>query len=81
MRDPKTHSKVIAVRREAVYKAANQALSNNDFKRYRRLHDLASEIAAAAFDEDGRIVWEYIAWTVPPHWRHTEIIPDTKEEA
>lgn len=81
MRDPKTHAKVRELRREALYKASTQALANNDRKRRRRLLDLADRINATALDENGRVEWRYCTWSAPPHWRRTEIISDTEEEA
>lgn len=81
MRDPKTHAKVRELRLEALYKAANQALADNERERSHRLLDLAERINATALDENGRVEWMYYAWTVPPHWRHTVIIPDTEEGA
>lgn len=81
MRDPKTHAKVLELRREALYKASTQALANNDLKRHHRLLDLAGGIDATAFDEGGLVEWRYCSWGTPPYWRHTKIIPDTEEEA
>lgn len=81
MRDPKAHAKVIEIRRQALYKEATQALAENDYRRRARLLDLADGIPRAAFTEDGRVEWSYATWTEPPHWRRTEIIPDTEEES
>ncbi|MEL0525958.1 hypothetical protein, partial [Neisseria gonorrhoeae] len=56
-----------------------KSASDTDSERWSRLAALAVLILATIEANREDTEWEYITWTVPPHWRHTEVIPDTEE--
>ena len=81
MRDPKTHAKVLAVRRRATGRAVKQAHYRTH--RWGRLMVLKRRLKATQKRHARATGWSY-EWLTTGEglWRHgTEIIPDTEEEA
>ena len=79
MRDPKTHAKVLALREDTVGNALDASTPFSD--REARLGALYDRLLELHNPVHGFRRWLYDPHTAPPSWRHTEVIPDTKEEA
>lgn len=80
MRDPKTHAKVLAVRRRAVGRAVKQA--HHKTHRWNRLRSLQRRVRTRLGQHTQDTAWSY-EWLTTGEglWRHgDEIIPDTEED-
>ena len=76
MRDPKTHAKVLSLRVWKLWEAHGHLPD----ERPARINRLIERLRAAIEQHEDDTGWFY-AMHGEPHWQHTEIIPDTKEEA
>lgn len=82
MRDPKIHSKVLALRWSAVRGAQLRAARDGDPERWHRLDRLGDRTRQADRAHLRATRWDYCPWEPQPHWRHQgKVIPDTEEEA
>lgn len=78
MRDPKTHSKVLALRRRNIYNDWRVSGSPRWSLRKDRLWRLVLRLNRAASHHEQATGWYYNLRTRA--WRHTTIIPDTEED-
>lgn len=76
MRDPKTHAKVLAMR----FRELAELYGHVADDRSAGINRLQERLRAAIEQHEDDTGWFY-AMHGEPHWEHTEIIPDTEEEA
>lgn len=77
MRDPKNHAKVLACRKDALWRARTRTLNTGDVHRRGRLDTLLWVVNEASSEHADRTGWSY--WPGPSaQWRHTTVIPDSE---
>ena len=76
MRDPKTHAKVLARR----FRKLSDLYGSIPDDRPARINQLNERLRSALEQHEDDTGWFY-AMHGEPHWQHTEIIPDTEEDA
>lgn len=82
MRDPKTHAKVLAERSQAVERAWRDAFDKHDRPRRIRIGRLITRLEKMSDLHYISTGWRYIIEGYgTAYWQHTEVIPDTEEEA
>lgn len=77
MNDPKNHAKVLALRWEAMWEAAQ---TEDCPHRLNRLLGLTSRLNGLMDYHEERTGWLYMVWLRPPRWKYTVTITDTEEE-